>query len=342
MTAARASDVASNGRPATRVALAPEGIRPWIAGAVEAGGGSVVAPSDADVLVWAEPAKADALGELLHGEASHVRWVQLPWAGIEPYADLISSDAADAAQDGGSVGRVWTCAKGVYAGPVAEHALTLLLAGLRGLGTYGRASTWSPPQGTNLFGAKVVVLGGGGIAERLLPLLAPFGADVTVVRRHPATTTPAARSSPMAGATREVGVNQLDDALDGALGVVLALALTPETVGIIARPQLERMSERGWIVNVARGRHIVTDDLVAVLREGRIGGAALDVTEPEPLPDDHPLWGLTNCIITPHVGNTPEMALPLLAERITENVRRWCTDDTGASLLGRVDPTLGY
>ncbi len=286
--------------------------------------------------MWAEPAKADALGELLHGEASHVRWVQLPWAGIEPYVDLITGDAAN---DPGR--RVWTCAKGVYAGPVAEHALTLLLAGLRGLGTYGRASSWSPPQGTNLFGAKVVVLGGGGITERLLPLLEPFGADVTVVRRHPAAAG-GSRSGPMSGATREVGVNQLDDALDGALGVVLALALTPETTGIIARPQLERMHERGWIVNVARGGHIVTDDLVAVLQARRIGGAGLDVTEPEPLPDDHPLWTLDNCIITPHVGNTPEMALPLLAERITENVRRWSTDDSGTTLLGRVDPSLGY
>jgi len=319
---------------AARVALAPEGIRPWIADAVRSGGGEVVRPADADVLVWAEPAKADELGALLHGEANHVRWVQLPWAGIEPYVDLIAEDAANGPTHG--VGpRVWTCAKGVYAGPVAEHALMLLLAGLRGVGTYGRATSWLPPQGTNLFGAKVTVLGGGGITERLLPLLEPFGADVTVVRRHPGST-------PMKGANRVVDMTKLDDALDGALGVVLALALTPETEGVIGRAQLERMHERGWIVNVARGRHIVTDDLVAVLREGRIGGAGLDVTDPEPLPDDHPLWTMTNCIITPHVGNTPEMALPLLAERITENVRRWSTDDSGATLIGLVDPSLGY
>ena len=303
--------------------VAPEGVRTWLADAVRAGGGEIVTVEDADVLVWAEPAKADALDALLQGEAARVKWVQLPWAGIEPYLDVIAADA-------GATERIWTCAKGVYAEPVAEHALMLLLAGLRGLGQYAREVSWTGPHGTNLLGAKVVVVGGGGITESLLRLLAPFGADVTVVRR---------RNQPMAGAANVVDVDDLDDALDGAIGVVLALALTPDTEGIIGRTQLERMHERGWIVNVARGKHIVTDDLVAVLKDGAIGGAALDVTDPEPLPDDHPLWTLRNCIITPHVGNTPEMALPLLSARITENVRRW---QAGEELLGIVDPGLGY
>jgi phosphoglycerate dehydrogenase-like enzyme len=301
-----------------RVALAPDGVRAWLSDAIHAGGGTVVDASDAEALVWAEPARAAELDGLLQGEAAGVMWVQLPWAGIEPYAGVINGD------------RVWTCAKGVYADPVAEHALTLLLAGLRGLDRYGRATTWTKPHGTNLLGGKVVVIGGGGICESFLRLVTGFGADVTVVRRQPA---------PMKDATRVVGIDSLHDALDGAIGVVLALALTPNTEGIVGRAELEPMSERGWLVNVARGKHVVTGELVDVLREGRIGGAALDVTEPEPLPDDHPLWSLPNCIITPHVGNTPEMAFPLLAARITENVRRW---GSGEPLLGLVDPSLGY
>ena len=80
-------------------------------------------------------------------------------------------------------------------------------------------------------------------------------------------------------------------------------------------------------------------ELVEALRNGVIGGAGLDVTDPEPLPDDHPLWSTPNCIITPHVANTPEMALPLLAARITENVRRWAN---GEPLIGLVDPSVGY
>jgi phosphoglycerate dehydrogenase-like enzyme len=143
----------------------------------------------------------------------------------------------------------------------------------------------------------------------------------------------------MDGAAHVVDASELAHALEGALGVVLALALTPETRGIVARPQLERMHERGWLVNVARGGHVVTDDLVGVLKEGRIGGAALDVTDPEPLPEGHPLWSMPTCIITPHVGNTPEMAVPLLMTRIRENVRRWAA---GEPMLGLVDPASGY
>ena len=129
------------------------------------------------------------------------------------------------------------------------------------------------------------------------------------------------------------------DAIAGADVVILALALTPDTEGMISRSELEQMQSHAWIVNVARGRHIVTDDLVWALEHGVIGGAGLDVTDPEPLPADHPLWRLPNCIITPHVGNTPEMAVPLLSERITANVRRFAA---GEPLIGPVHVDLGY
>src|SRR4051812_11371390 len=141
-----------------RVALAPEGVRSWIADAIREGGGELVAAPDADVLVWAETAHPDELATLLDGDAAGVKWVQLPWAGVEPYVEVIKAHAD----------RTWTCAKGVYAGPVAEHAFMLLLAGLRGLGPYTRATTWTGPQGTNLYGTpgrKIAVLGGGGITE---------------------------------------------------------------------------------------------------------------------------------------------------------------------------------
>ena len=80
------------------------------------------------------------------------------------------------------------------------------------------------------------------------------------------------------------------DALPGADLVVLALALTPETEGLFGRDEFEMMEDHAWIVNVARGRHIITDHLVEALQRRTIGGAGLDVTDPEPLPDGHPLW----------------------------------------------------
>jgi phosphoglycerate dehydrogenase-like enzyme len=99
------------------------------------------------------------------------------------------------------------------------------------------------------------------------------------------------------------------------------------------------MDEQAWLVNVGRGGLVDTNALVDALKSNRIGGAALDVTDPEPLPSGHALWSLKNCLITPHTADTKEMILPLLAGRITENVRRLAD---GQELAGLVDAKLGY
>jgi phosphoglycerate dehydrogenase-like enzyme len=302
------------------MAVGPAGVESWLADAVRAGGAEVVDAADADALLWAAPDDPGGLADVLAAHGDRLSWVQLPWAGVEPYLGVLDAD------------RTWTCGKGVYAEPVAELALTLALAGRRGLGRYARARSWRQHGllGTNLGGAAVTVLGGGGITEAFLRMLGPFDCDVTVVRRRPAG---------MPGATRVVGPDGTDAALEGADLVVLALALTDETRGLIDARRLGLLGPTSWLVNVARGAHVVTDDLVDALVRGTIGGAGLDVTDPEPLPEDHLLWDLPNCIITPHVGNTPEMARPLLAERITTNVRRWLE---GRPLVGTVDVEHGY
>ena len=299
-----------------RCAVAP-GVAPALAAAVTDGGGSLVGPVDAEALVWTDAADAEGLAELLAG-APGIHWVQLPFAGVDRFAPLLDD------------GRTWTSAKGAYAEPVAEHALALALAGLRQLPSRARARQWGPQAGRRLMGAPVTLVGGGSITRALLALLAPFGVEATVVRRHVA---------PLAGAAGVVGPEALHQALPGAAVVVLALALTPETTGLIGAGELDRMDSEAWLVNVARGAHVVTDALVDALESGSIGGAALDVTDPEPLPPGHRLWGLDNCLITPHVANTWEMAEPLLAERIRTNVESYCR---GESLLGLVDPALGY
>jgi phosphoglycerate dehydrogenase-like enzyme len=288
-----------------------------VADAVTGAGGLLVAPEDAEALVWTDPTGEADLAALL-ATLPDVRWVQLPFAGVDRFAGMFDD------------GRTWTSTKGAYSEPVAEHALALALAGLRQLPARARARKWGEQAGTRLAGAPVTVLGGGGITETFLGLVAPFGVDATVVRRHPA---------PVAGAARVVGMDQLHESLAGAALVVLALALTPETQGIMAAAEFERMRADAWLVNVARGAHVVTDDLVAALRAGAIGGAALDVTDPEPLPAGHPLWELDNCLITPHTANTWQMAEPLFAERIGANVARYQRKEP---LLGLVDPRLGY
>lgn len=286
---------------------------------MEEGGGELVEAIQAEGLVWMSPRGVGDLRALLE-DAPSIRWVQLPWAGVEEFAaDGIFGD-----------GRLWTCGKGVYAEPVAEHALALALAGLRSVATYARAASWGSPAGVSLYDGEATILGGGGITEHLVQLLRPMRTEVTVVRRSPA---------PFPGAARTMGPDRLLDALCGADAVFLALALTPATERIIGAVELRAMEAHAWLVNVARGRHVDTDALVTALTEGWIGGAGLDVVEPEPLPDGHPLWDLPNAIITPHTGNTPEMARPLLAARIRENVRRFAA---GEPLIGLVDATLGY
>ena len=302
---------------APRVAVL--GPLPHLADAVAAGGGEVVDAADAEALMWGDPADVDSLVAVLR-DAPGIRWVQLPWAGVERQA------AAGLFGDG----RTWTCAKGVYGEQVAEMALVLGAGGLRGVPDYTRANSWIAHRGRSLYDGHVTIVGGGGITRNLIELLAPLRVEVTVVRRHP---------QPVPGAARTVASDGLLDAVAGADLVVLALALTPETTGIIGAKELAAMEPHAWLVNVARGPHVVTDDLVDALRAGTIGGAALDVTDPEPLPDGHPLWDLPNCVITPHSANTPELSQRPLAERVTENVRRFAA---GEPLLGLVDPAAGY
>jgi phosphoglycerate dehydrogenase-like enzyme len=288
--------------------------------AVRNGGGELAeADARADALVWLNPADLDGLRAALSA-ASNARWVQLPFAGVEQVSAAGLFDPA----------REWTSAKGAYAQPVAEHALALALAGLRLLPRRIMARSWGRPGGTSLYHRPVTILGGGGITARLLELLAPLRVTATVVRRRP---------DPLPGAARTVGQADLHQALDGAQVVFLALALTPETTGIIGADELAAMRGDAWLVNVARGGHVDTAALVAALTTGAIGGAALDVTDPEPLPDGHPLWQLENCIITPHTADTTEMIVPLLARRIEENVTRFAA---GEPLVGLVDASLGY
>lgn len=303
--------------PAPKVALAPEPGPQWLADAIVEGGGQLTPLDESEAIVWADPRDPAGLAAAL-AAAPQATWVQLPFAGIENFIGQLDDD------------RHWTCGKGVYAEPVAEMALALGIAGLRGVSHYARADGWTPPQGRNLLGGRVTILGGGGIAESLIRLLQPFDCHITVVRSN---------VQHMDGVDVVLEADRYADALPGADLVVLALPLTPDTAGIIGRDELAMMEDHAWLVNVARGGHVVTDELVEALRDGVIGGAALDVTDPEPLPDGHPLWTLPNCVITPHVGNTPEMARPLLAERVRANVRRFAA---GEELIGPVDLQAGY
>ena len=284
-------------------------------------GSEISSESECSGLIWTDPKDVEELDKILNNN-SNISWVQLPFAGVEPFVDLMKNKNH----------LIWSCGKGTYAKPVAEMAFAMALSGFRGLSSYIRdqANCWGRPIGRNLFNANVTILGGGGITQELIPMLQPFSCNITVVRRS---------NENMEGVNKVVLVDKLDEILPTTDLLILALALTSETVGIIGKKQLSLLPSDAWIVNVARGQHIDTQALVTALTEGSIGGAGLDVTDPEPLPADHPLWTMNNVIISPHVGNTPEMGIPLLVNRVKENVVRWRAEQT---LVGLVDTEAGY
>lgn len=290
--------------------------------AIVSSGAALSTPQAADALVWTNPRDPDGLRSLL--TQSPARWVQLPFAGIEDFfaAGVIEED------------RIWTCTKGVYGPACAEHALCLMFAAARRLHEHLRNRTWrasglgSPER--LLRGTIVLVVGTGGIGRSLIDMLRPLGVRVLAVNRS---------GREVAGVERAVDSGSIDEVVGESDYIVLALALTPSSEGLFDARRLALMRPDAWLINVARGRLVDTAALVDALRGKSIGGAALDVTDPEPLPDDHELWQLDNVIITPHIANTWDMALPELTEMVQRNVTHFIR---GEPLEGRVDPALGY
>lgn len=291
--------------------------------AVRAGGGTVAPLSDATRgLVWLSYVQAAELGDVLSSHPN-ISWVQLPFAGVDAFADVISQHAGPK--------RVFTSAKGAYAQPVAEHALGLIFAVLRFLPRRARATSWdSEPRGISLYGKNVTIIGAGGIARELIRLLEPFGVKVSVVRRT---------AAPVPGALLTVPVEQLHDVLPTADVLVVAAALTPASKYLIGTRELALLKPTAALVNIARGPLVDSEALSAALTAGALTGAAVDVTDPEPLPDGHALWRAPNMLITPHMADTPEMIAPLLAERIHHNVDAFLH---GTRYIGVVDDKLGY
>jgi D-3-phosphoglycerate dehydrogenase len=228
-------------------------------------------------------------------------------------------------------GAVFTSAVGAFGLPVAEHALTLLLAAAKAIPTFATAHSWDRDGRSRvraLEGAAVAIVGAGGIGRALISLLEPFGAEVIAVTR---------RGRPVPGAARTLPADRVAEAWPEAHYVVVAAPATEGTRHLVGAAELEAMRSDAWLVNVARGSLVDTDALVDALRSGSIAGAALDVTDPEPLPDDHPLWELA--LITPHVATPPDAEDRHFAQRVRENVRRLAA---GEELEGVVDPEGGY
>ena len=300
-----------------RIHVGPER-DPLFAEAVEAGGGELVdAPGEAEAIVWlaGEPA---GLADALH---PGVRWVQLSSAGVEQWLKQGVVDTE----------REWTSAAGAFGETVADHALALVLAGRRRLHACARATDWDPSlEGRPLFGCTVAVIGAGAIGQALIELLAPWRCRVLAVTRS-------GREVP--GATVSLAADAVDEAWPQADVIVLAAPATDATRHLVGAAELARCKPSAWLVNVARGSLVDTDALTEALAAGRLGGAGLDVTDPEPLPAGHPLWREPRALITPHVANTTDVRTRALADWTRDNVRRFAR---GEPLRGVVDTGRGY
>jgi len=302
------------------IALEPKKVPAYVEAITESGGQIADLSAEVKALIWTDYSNPQLLQQTLD-QNPQLEWVQLPFAGVDAFSFLLDRPIT------------FTSAKRSYSEPVAEHALALCLAMARAIPERVRATSWGRQFADSLFDEDVLIVGGGGIAEQLAKLLVPFRSNVTVCRKRPAEPF-------MSGFSGQVvGFEKLDEELAKAKFVVLACALTDETRHLMNAERFELMRSDSYLVNVARGEVVNQEDLVSALKSGAIAAAATDVTYPEPLPEDHPMWQQENLIITPHTADVLAMATRLFSDRLRVNVAAWLD---GADLTGGVDSKLGY
>ena len=283
-------------------------------------GGAKLSPIGSDVrgLILTDYSSPAALGELIDRNPQ-LEWVQLPFAGVDAFAKQLDKNV------------LFTSAKGAYREPVAEHALMLALALGRRLPVRIKASSWGKREAFSFYDSKVLLIGAGGISDELTKLLAQFRAEITVVRNNAELS--------FAGAKKVAGLEELDGLIPEADLVIVTCALTDQTRGLINYQRLSLFKPTAYLVNVARGPIVVSDDLIRALDDGLLAGAGLDVTDPEPLPDGHAFFGRDDLILTPHTADTKEIVTRLFATRIEQNVKAFLGN---GAWVGEVSPSLGY
>lgn len=261
--------------------------------------------------------------------ATSVRWVQATSAGVERF--LAIPELAQREEI------VFTNHRGVHGPTIADHTMALLLALTRDLpGSLAaqRDGRWlreSSAERVALEGRTMLVVGLGGIGTEIARRAHAFGMRVIATRRSddpgPAFVERIGKPGELLAMLPEVDV------------VAIAVPLTAETKGLFGAEAFAAMPRGSYLINIARGGIVETDALLAALREGRLAGAGLDVTDPEPLPEDHPLWKEPRVIITPHVAGDAELTDERAWALVLENLRRF---DRGEPLLNVVDVSVGY
>jgi phosphoglycerate dehydrogenase-like enzyme len=263
-------------------------------------------------------------------KATKLRWVQVSSAGVDRYLGikpLMENDAL-----------VMTNSRAVHGPAIADHAMAMLLSLTRNLNYYGqnqKQAKWARGGGAGksiaLQGKTMLVVGLGGIGTEIAQRANGFSMKVIGTRRS---------DRPSPGYIKRVGKpKDLLAMLPEADVVVLAVPLTDETKNMLNTAAFDAMKPGAYLINIARGKVVNTDALMKALKSGRLAGACLDVTDPEPLPADHELWKQANVIITPHVASHSEVTNKRRSALLVENLRRF---GAGEPLLNVVDKKAGY
>jgi len=276
----------------------------------------------ADIFCGHAKVPVDWDGIVRHGR---LRWIQSSAAGMDHclVPSVVASDIAIAS------------ASGVLADQVAEHAIALIAAWCRSLPAFFLAQQRKefirlPTR--DLHRSTVGIVGLGGVGRRLAKLLSAFKTRILATDMFPLDRPDyvAALWPP----------ERLPDLLEQSDIVVLSLPLNDMTRGIIGPEALARMKPQSLLVNVARGPLVVTDELVRALQAGRLAGAVVDVTDPEPLAAQSELWDMPNVIITPHVGGQGASRADDITRLFCENLRRWRSGQPLVNYLA--DKRLGF
>jgi phosphoglycerate dehydrogenase-like enzyme len=258
--------------------------------------------------------------------APRLRWVQVLSAGVDGllFPELVESPVT------------LISAKGAVGTHLADHAMGLLLALIRGLHTAVRERSWGA-QGAiraaswELEDRTIGIVGLGGTGREFAHRAAAFGARLIAVDPEPV---------PKPECVAELWrLDRFGELLEQSDVVVVCAPLTPETEGMFDRAAFQRMRRHALLINVTRGRVVDGEALMEALTTGQIGGAGLDVLPWEPLPENHPLWSMENVIVTPHCAGGSPLRISRSVDLFCENLRR---DLAGEALLSVIDKQKGY
>ena len=276
-----------------------------------------------------EIADADAVFGRLPKEpflaAKRLRWVQSIGEGFQTmlYPEMIES------------GVIITNTAGAFDAAMAEHAFALLLSLTRAMRAYHdlqKARGWSREAPViQLAGKTMGVLGLGTIGRAVAVRAKAFGMRVIALD--------AQVKSPPEGVDAVFGPDRMETVFRESDAILVGLPLTERTKGLVNRERLRMMKPTACVINIARGPIIAEADLVEALRAGEIAGAGLDVFEVEPLPKDSPLWGMSNVVVTSHVGGRSPEGVDNIEGVLVDNLRRFAK---GEPLLNVIDKRLGY